>query len=53
MHIGLKLNQKTRDEIKSRIQLTSLPVEMHPFISLKTPWFNILKRTILVLGSIA
>ena len=49
MYIIFKINLKKQ----WRILNTSLPVEMHPFISLKTPWFNILKRTILVLGSIA
>lgn len=33
--------------------LTSLPVEMQPFISLKIPRFSILNRTIRVLGSMA
>jgi hypothetical protein len=32
---------------------TSFPVEMQPFMLLKTPRFNILNKTMRVLGSIA
>jgi hypothetical protein len=32
---------------------TSFPVEMQPFMLLKTPQFNILNKTMRVLGSIA
>lgn len=42
-----------RDLNKENAKHTSFPVEMQPLISLNTPRFSILNKTIRVLGSIA